>query len=596
MNVNFARLLAMVAFGVAALGVIDANALALTGVKSRKIHGAVTTFDLPIDTAQALAANVTVEPRAVGSGHKVVFQFDTTITVPGTVTVTDAAGPFGSATAPTITGATNTPVNNEVSVTLSGIPDKKRVTITLTGVNGSGTAAVSMGFLVGDVNNTRAVNATDISLVKERSGQSPAAGTFQFDLNETGLITAADISAAKKRSGLALETPGALTCGGTVRCVGVGKAYSTIQAAVTAAVAGDTVLVDDGTYAGFTTARSGTADNRIVIRAAGNSALINSANGRGEGITISNSSHVTIEGFRVAGMSAYGIAAHDASGTDPMRGLLVRNNIVSNSNSTNIYMSQVAESLIEGNETSGSVTSHGIYLANGGSDNTILRGNRTFSNSKNGIHLNGDESQSGDGLHTNVTIENNIAYSNAANGLDLDGIQDSLIRNNVFYGNGNSAIRAFLIDAAAGPKNLRIINNTVASSGGWGIKLTADEGGHVIFNNILFGTSGSIAVGSVTSAQSNNNVTNDKFSYDSDNSTVSLATWRSQTGEDAASLNSTTVVFKNTGINDYTLAAVSPARNAGTSTFATFNAPLLDVLGAARPNGAAFDIGAYETP
>ena len=205
MYVFAVRLIACVVFGTAALSAIDASALALTGVKSRKVHAAAGPFDLAIDTAQAFGASVTVEPRTIGAGHVIVFQFDTTITATGTVTAVDGFGPVGTVSA-AITGATNTPVNNEVSVTLTGIPENKRVSIALAQVNGSlDVPAVSMGFLVGDVNNTRSANSSDISSVKARSGQSTVAATYLFDLNASGAVNSSDISAVKARSGLTLS-------------------------------------------------------------------------------------------------------------------------------------------------------------------------------------------------------------------------------------------------------------------------------------------------------------------------------------------------------------------------------------------------------
>jgi hypothetical protein len=168
--------------------------VSLIGVSSRKVHGAVGPFDLPIDTTQAIGGAVTVEPRAIGSGHTIVFKFDGAIASPGSAFVV----PVGTALASFL--------GNEVRVALTNVPDNQRVTIALVNVNGGVTPpAVSMGFLIGDVNNTRAIGSSDVSAVKARSGQPASALNFQFDLNATGAITAADIAAAKARSGNILQ-------------------------------------------------------------------------------------------------------------------------------------------------------------------------------------------------------------------------------------------------------------------------------------------------------------------------------------------------------------------------------------------------------
>ncbi len=171
--------------------------LNLISVLSRKVHGASGTFDLPIDIAQIISGPVTVEPRVIGAGHSIVFQFDNAISVPGAVSSVDAAAaPVGSASA--------SAAGNEVIVTLTGVPDNRRLTISLTGVNGLVNATAAMGFLVGDINNSRSVNATDISGIKARSGQTATASSFRFDLNASGGINATDIAAVKARSGLVL--------------------------------------------------------------------------------------------------------------------------------------------------------------------------------------------------------------------------------------------------------------------------------------------------------------------------------------------------------------------------------------------------------
>lgn len=100
MNIFLVRLVASIVFGVFTVGAIDASALALTGVKSRKVHGTAGTFDLTIDTTQAFGASVTVEPRTIGAGHTIVFQFDSTITATGTPNAIDGFGPIGSVSEP----------------------------------------------------------------------------------------------------------------------------------------------------------------------------------------------------------------------------------------------------------------------------------------------------------------------------------------------------------------------------------------------------------------------------------------------------------------------------------------------------------------
>ncbi|MEQ1518242.1 MAG: hypothetical protein ABL931_17310, partial [Usitatibacteraceae bacterium] len=65
-----------------------------TGVQSRKSHGVAGTFDLALDNTLA-APNVTLESRAIGAGHTIVFQFNTPITAAGSVNVVPV-GPAGA--------------------------------------------------------------------------------------------------------------------------------------------------------------------------------------------------------------------------------------------------------------------------------------------------------------------------------------------------------------------------------------------------------------------------------------------------------------------------------------------------------------------
>ena len=173
--------------------------ITLSAVKSRKTHAAAGNFDLLLDTIPLISGAVTVESRSSGASHLIVFQFTSPITATGVATAVNGSG------AP-ITISAVTFLGNEVSVTLTGIADNSRATLSLTGVNAVLTLnpSVSIGFLTGDVNNSRSVNASDISGVKARSGQTTDATNFRFDVNATGSINSSDISAVKARSGLVL--------------------------------------------------------------------------------------------------------------------------------------------------------------------------------------------------------------------------------------------------------------------------------------------------------------------------------------------------------------------------------------------------------
>jgi hypothetical protein len=46
-----------------------------------------------------------------------------------------------------------------------------------------------MGVLVGDVNATRLVDGTDVSLVQQHTGKTANSTNFRFDVDASGLMT-----------------------------------------------------------------------------------------------------------------------------------------------------------------------------------------------------------------------------------------------------------------------------------------------------------------------------------------------------------------------------------------------------------------------
>jgi hypothetical protein len=171
--------------------------LALVSASSRKNHGAGGNQDVVIDTAQPIGGLISVEPRQIGAGHKIVFTFNDVVFATGTATCVDASAVAVGSVSVAAVGST-------VEVTLTGVPNAKRVTVQLTGVNGTLTTAASLGFLLGDVNNSYMVSSTDILATNGRIGQAVTAATFRYDVNVNGSISVTDTNIIKQQSGLSL--------------------------------------------------------------------------------------------------------------------------------------------------------------------------------------------------------------------------------------------------------------------------------------------------------------------------------------------------------------------------------------------------------
>jgi hypothetical protein len=171
---------------------------AITSVISRKTHTSgilPTNYDVSVNPATALNGSVSVEPRMIETGHKLIFTFDQSISSTGTVTALDAgANPVGSVSS-SIGGSA-------VTVTLTGVPDNQRLTVNIPNVNGSGTTrSASVGFLVGDVNGSLAVTAADILVTKGRLAQTLSASNFTSDVDLNKSINATDLAAVKANAG-----------------------------------------------------------------------------------------------------------------------------------------------------------------------------------------------------------------------------------------------------------------------------------------------------------------------------------------------------------------------------------------------------------
>ncbi len=387
-----------------------------------------------------------------------------------------------------------------------------------------------------------------------------------------------------------------------------------LQKASKVAMPGDTVDVRAGNYVGFVMGwdapQGGKPVAPITFHAEPDAVITSRNNKTPDGIDLEGASYVTIEGFKVVNMNRAGIRSNN--GTN----VVIRNNVCDSNARWGIMTSHDENVLIEGNTTSNSKIEHGIYVSNS-ADSPTIRDNIVFSNAGNGIHINGDASQGGDGIISDALIEGNIIYNNGVRGgsaINLDGLQDSVIRNNLIYNNHASGISLYRIDGGGPSTNNLIENNTIVMAADSKFPLNIQNGstGNVAFNNILLATNSrrlasvSISTDSLPGFMSDNNALMSKQTTDG-YTLMSLAAWQSQTGQDAHSFATTpaAIGFVNPTAADYHLSSTSPAVDAGTvalppakagsrSRVALHPIAKTDLDGSPRVWGRSIDIGAYE--
>ncbi len=415
--------------------------------------------------------------------------------------------------------------------------------------------------------------------------------------------------------------------------------WLTLQHAAFSVGPGDTVIVLPGTYNGFNIGEDNAgAPGAPITFSAQPGVLVNTPaatfNGQAHKarINMDTTSWIVIEGFEVTGSndqrdSRAGIRS--VCPPDSTTGhIVIRNNHVHNHGKWGVFTGHSNNVTVENNLIHDIANEHAIYFSNSG-DNHVARNNVIHHCSSQGVHVNSDESQGGDGVIRNVLVEQNTIWEMSIGGpyidpsgvprvspgggsaINFDGVQDSVIRNNLLYSNHSSGISLYKIDGLLPASNNLVVNNTIINgstanpNARWCVNISDASTGNTLFNNILLnyhGFRGSLIItaNSLPGFASDYNIMMDRIDADGDGpgGNLTLAQWRTQTGHDTHSFvvpsASWPALFTNLAGSDYTLSETSAAIDAGAASFAGDPAPPVDRAGTPRPSGPAFDIGAYE--
>ncbi len=373
--------------------------------------------------------------------------------------------------------------------------------------------------------------------------------------------------------------------------------WKTLQHAANSVNGGDTVLISSGNYAGFRAATGGSAGFPITFRAdTGALVIINSASSegiKGSIIEIEGYDWWVLDGLEVTGASRN--AGIDIRVADH---ITVRNCNCHHNRKWGIFTAFADDFTVEYNECSYAVEEHGIYHSNSG-DRAVIRYNTCHHNAACGIQINADPSMGGDGISSNCIVTHNILYENGILGgaaINLASVRDSLIGNNLIYNNYAGGIAAWDDGQGNqwGSKNNRYYNNTVhmPATGRWAVNLKNGSTGSRVWNNLLIHENGArgdleIDSSSLTDFSSDHNVLT-RVSVD--DTVMDLPEWQNTYSQDALSFSQTaSQTFVSSG-SDYHLLDTAHAINAGATLLEITD----DLDGNIRPQGANYDMGAYE--
>lgn len=361
----------------------------------------------------------------------------------------------------------------------------------------------------------------------------------------------------------------------------VDTAKQTIAAGLACMAAGDTLIIKAGTYnEGIAQGAipSGINDGqRTTIQAAtGEYVQLTGLNSNSDGLTLYDRSYITIDGLWFTGRIHFGSTA--TNGLPGLHYFTWKNGGVTDTSArgypdyaqANISFLGITGSphthlLFQNIESSdsGPTTGAGFY-ANGMAD-SIVEGCNFHDNAKMGVQQYNAGSVK---IANNNIYRNNQFHDNGSFGITVGWGDNTLVYNNLIYGNGGGTAGTGGIWVQYGsPTGSKFYNNTVYGNTGYGIRLEAASNTTTLQNNISYNNTGAEISNAGSGTIASNNLCDSAISglcAGGNPLFVSTSNFHLQTG--------------------------SPAIGAA-ATIGTFST---DYDGVSRPQGSAWDIGAYE--
>lgn len=403
--------------------------------------------------------------------------------------------------------------------------------------------------------------------------------------------------------------------------------WRTLAKATSMAQPGDTILVKAGVYSeSLNVARSGTAGNMITFRAFPDDACTHSGSYwntptcgvklQGGGLNINKQSYVRVEGFEVTATSGPGVWCQNRS-EYVVRNVELVNNYIHDLSGYGIECRNAQDTLIEGNYIRNIQGSAGIgFRGDHPPRNVTIRGNTVLHVNCDGIHIEGqniviEDNILGDSFHTDchqdalevygpsdgLMIRNNLIWDWTQNiylSAETNYIRNTEVLGNVIWCDkycaaGNDAPGVNCGPNVADITNLRIEGNTFHNvwnliTDGYARSSSYWITGLVLHNNLFANSRFSVEI--------NGNYTSDYnlFWQTRLRNSNSLAAYRAAGGRGETNSIEQDPKFIDAATFNYRLRTDSPAIDRGRTVA---DLPR-DSDGKNRPQGAGFDIGAYE--